>query len=225
MTNPSAQRITRTVDGTPIIWADAAGTVHLCEAAQVHPGVRLVWTLCGMDVPAGEAFAGDDPAGCPICREVAAGGGKAMARSMTGPDWIRAAFDDFSCAVDDAFAGPAPHVAEAWHAVLQQVEDFLAMAPVAPGLQAKLVEIAPDDPQVDRCAIRLELHSRHLPDVVLHLTTEHDDAMPRQAWWTRMRRGVGLLEKDWDEVAPADAVMQFVDRHNQRAAADHGEGV
>lgn len=46
----------RTVDGRPIFWRDKQGTVHACEGADVHPGIRLIWTLCQRDVPANAAY-------------------------------------------------------------------------------------------------------------------------------------------------------------------------
>lgn len=61
------------IDGRPIHWRDHAGTVHLVEGADVHPGVRLLWTKCGKDVPANSAFLpGDtDPAaGCEDCAQL-----------------------------------------------------------------------------------------------------------------------------------------------------------
>lgn len=45
-----------TINGRPMVWTDRAGTVHACEGADVHPGVRLIWTRChGHDVPANGA--------------------------------------------------------------------------------------------------------------------------------------------------------------------------
>lgn len=69
----AAGRTTRTLNGAKLLWADAAGTVHLCELAAVHPGVRLVWTLCGVDVPAGAAFTSAETATCLACMEVERG--------------------------------------------------------------------------------------------------------------------------------------------------------
>lgn len=46
----------QTINGQAIYYADKAGAVHLCEGAEVHPGVRLLWTLCGRDVPANGAY-------------------------------------------------------------------------------------------------------------------------------------------------------------------------
>lgn len=140
-------------------------------------------------------------------------------RSTT--DRVRSTFDDFSCYVDDCFAGVAPDVAEAWHGVLQTIEDRLLRAELAPGFRIKLVEVEPDpeDETMDdeRTAVRLELSSRHMPDVVLHLSTEHYDALPKLTIWTRARQGVGLLDREWDELAIDEALARFIDRHQQRA--------
>ena len=43
------------INDRPIWWKDAQGFVHACEGADVHPGVRLFWTLCQRDVPANAA--------------------------------------------------------------------------------------------------------------------------------------------------------------------------
>lgn len=59
----------REIDGKPLRWA-ADGVVHACVAVDAHPGVRLVWTECEIDVPANEARLG--AAGevtCPRCFE------------------------------------------------------------------------------------------------------------------------------------------------------------
>lgn len=60
----------RTINSRPIRWADQSGVVHACEGADVHPGVRLLWTLCNRDVPANKAFlpcAGEHFEMCAIC--------------------------------------------------------------------------------------------------------------------------------------------------------------
>lgn len=44
------------IDSRSIWWSDDLGTVHCCEGADVHHDVRLFWTLCGRDVPAGQAY-------------------------------------------------------------------------------------------------------------------------------------------------------------------------
>lgn len=56
----------RRLEDRPIHWTDAKGIVHVCEGADVHRGVRLIWTLCNKDVPAnGARLAGDK--GIPTC--------------------------------------------------------------------------------------------------------------------------------------------------------------
>lgn len=51
-----------------IMWA-GCGHTHAVEGADVHPSVRLLWTLCEIDVPANTAFlSGDnDAVDCPRC--------------------------------------------------------------------------------------------------------------------------------------------------------------
>lgn len=44
------------INNRPIRYQDATGLVHACEGSDTHPGVRLLWTLCGHDVPANKAF-------------------------------------------------------------------------------------------------------------------------------------------------------------------------
>ncbi len=46
----------REIDGRPIRCTDAKGLVHACEGSEPHPGIRLLWTLCGRDVPANTAW-------------------------------------------------------------------------------------------------------------------------------------------------------------------------
>lgn len=55
----------------PIIWADATGVTHSVEGAEVHPGVTLLWTRCGCDVPANSAVAEFKAATCPDCTPTA----------------------------------------------------------------------------------------------------------------------------------------------------------
>ena len=44
------------IDNRPIFWTDSAGVTHRCEGAEVHRGIRLLWTKCERDVPANTAF-------------------------------------------------------------------------------------------------------------------------------------------------------------------------
>lgn len=46
----------RTINGLPFFWKDKEHFVHACEGANVHPGIRLIWTLCDRDVPENSAF-------------------------------------------------------------------------------------------------------------------------------------------------------------------------
>ena len=43
------------LNGQPIRW-EFKGVTHIVEGADVHPGIRLLWTVCEIDVPAGKAF-------------------------------------------------------------------------------------------------------------------------------------------------------------------------
>ncbi len=65
-------QVFRTLNDLPIHWKDQALT-HACEGADVHPGVRLLWTRCEIDVPANAAYLPDppdaDPVTCPRCNE------------------------------------------------------------------------------------------------------------------------------------------------------------
>lgn len=45
-----------TINGKEIRWSDKRGLVHVAVGADVHPGVRLLWTLCDRDVPANTAW-------------------------------------------------------------------------------------------------------------------------------------------------------------------------
>ena len=56
-------------DGQAIHWQDAAKVIHSCRAAQIHPGVLLIWTDCERDVPGNEAYRAPhaDAVTCPAC--------------------------------------------------------------------------------------------------------------------------------------------------------------
>lgn len=44
--------------------------IHLCEGARIHesnPDTYLVWTSCGIDVPANKCFVSDECITCPDC--------------------------------------------------------------------------------------------------------------------------------------------------------------
>lgn len=60
----------RTINDRPMRYMDKTGLTHACEGADVHPGVRLLWTLCERDVPANEAFlprSGESYEMCVVC--------------------------------------------------------------------------------------------------------------------------------------------------------------
>ena len=61
----------REINNRPMFWTDKTGVTHKCEGADVHKGIRLLWTLCEIDVPANSAFlpAGDDRVTCKVCGE------------------------------------------------------------------------------------------------------------------------------------------------------------
>jgi len=40
-----------TVDGHALLWTDPIGVTHACTAADVYPELRVIWTLCGREVP------------------------------------------------------------------------------------------------------------------------------------------------------------------------------
>lgn len=54
----------------PVYW-DHAGVTHRCGGSLLHPGVFLLWPICGKgDVPGGEGYtAGSSTIGvtCPAC--------------------------------------------------------------------------------------------------------------------------------------------------------------
>ena len=59
------------IDDKPFVWRDRAGILHYGEGADVHPGVRLLWTHCGSaDIPASSAWKQrpEDRVDCPTCR-------------------------------------------------------------------------------------------------------------------------------------------------------------
>lgn len=67
----------RQVDGRDVYWRDGQGLVHAAEGSDVHPGVRLLWTLCERDIPANEAYTMRDGktelVTCPGCLAAAGG--------------------------------------------------------------------------------------------------------------------------------------------------------
>lgn len=63
----AAGKTFREVDGRPIRYTDKVGLVHICEGAEVHRGVTLIWTLCERDVPANKAWKLDAPSMHEVC--------------------------------------------------------------------------------------------------------------------------------------------------------------
>lgn len=47
---------TFTINDRSVLYQDKGNLVHACKGSDVHRGVRLIWTLCGRDVPANGAF-------------------------------------------------------------------------------------------------------------------------------------------------------------------------
>lgn len=60
------------LNGKPIRWTDKTGVTHICEGAEVHPNIRLIWTLCQRDVPANKAWLLDTPSAHELCAACAA---------------------------------------------------------------------------------------------------------------------------------------------------------
>jgi len=46
----------RTIRDRPVLWEDKQGFVHACEGGELHPGVRVLWTLCERDVQGNSAY-------------------------------------------------------------------------------------------------------------------------------------------------------------------------
>lgn len=66
-----AKGVFGTINGQNMRYTDKANRTHKVEGADVHRDVRLLWTKCERDVPAGEAFlhvGWDGPFDmCPVC--------------------------------------------------------------------------------------------------------------------------------------------------------------
>ena len=136
---------------------------------------------------------------------------------------LRDAIDDYASYIEDTF-GHAEAVRSAWHVILRPIDAHVQASGLAPGFFARRIEFDPcpgeRDADDQRTVVRLELISHVIPDVVMHLSTEDTDAVPRLDILTTMRRGVGLLDREWDELEPVVAITRFIDRHNARAAAE-----
>ena len=64
-------RTFRSIDDRPINWLCPNGKIHACEGSYVHPSIRLIWTLCEIDVPADQSYLPGDEDGsvdCEKCR-------------------------------------------------------------------------------------------------------------------------------------------------------------
>lgn len=136
---------------------------------------------------------------------------------------LQDAIDDYASYIEDTFSH-ADAVRAVWHAVLRPIDAHVQASGLAPGFFVRRVEFDPCPGECDvddeRTTVRLEFVSHAIPDVVMHLSNEGTDATPRLDILTTMRRGVGLLDREWDELEPVAAITRFVDRHNVRAAAE-----
>lgn len=50
-----------------LLWQSKNGQLHFCEGSEVHPGIKLIWTLCEKDVPANTTFRSWEGATCMEC--------------------------------------------------------------------------------------------------------------------------------------------------------------
>ena len=59
----------RRLNGQAIHWRAEDDVIHSCEAAEVHPGLWLIWTDCERDVPSNKAYRAPHTEGitCPAC--------------------------------------------------------------------------------------------------------------------------------------------------------------
>lgn len=136
---------------------------------------------------------------------------------------LRDAIDDYTSYIEDTF-GHTDAVRSAWRAIIRSIDAHVQASGLAPGFFCRRIEFDPcpgeRDADDQRTVVRLEFISHVIPDVVMHLSTEDTDAVPRLDILTTMRRGVGLLDREWDELEPVIAITRFIDRHNDRAAAE-----
>lgn len=133
---------------------------------------------------------------------------------------LQDAIDDYAAYIEDSFSH-AEAVRSAWHAVLRPIDAHVQRLGLEPGFFCRHVEfeLCPGERDADdeRTVVRMEFVSHLLPYVVMHLSTEDSDAAPRLDILTTMRRGVGLLERDWEDLEPAVAITRFIDAHNAKA--------
>ncbi|MFE0758756.1 hypothetical protein ACFW16_32665 [Inquilinus sp. NPDC058860] len=137
---------------------------------------------------------------------------------------VRSTLAAYGSYIEDAFGSYASEVSAAWDEVLTAIDAHVRAVELSPGFFARWVEFDSVDGERDaddqRSVVRIEFISQVIPDTVMHLSTENTDAVPRLDILTTMRRGVGLLDREWDELDPAVAIKRFIDRHNARAAAE-----
>lgn len=50
-----------------LLFQDKSGETHFCKGSEVHPGIKLIWTLCEKDVPANGAFRSWEGPACMKC--------------------------------------------------------------------------------------------------------------------------------------------------------------
>jgi hypothetical protein len=140
---------------------------------------------------------------------------KTPAESLLDATW------EYGTYIDEGFYHAAEVQAE-WHNLLDAIDAHIHSFGLAPGLYVRRIEVDPcpgeRDADDERTFARLEFVSHIIPDVVMHLSTEDTDAVPRLDILTSMRRGVGLLDRDWDDLESQVAITRFIDRHNNRAA-------
>ncbi len=70
MTRLNPDGVFREIRGKQFVWTDSKGVTHACEGADVHRGVRLLWTYCERDIPANAAHfvrGPEDAVTCPKC--------------------------------------------------------------------------------------------------------------------------------------------------------------
>ena len=73
-TNPHG--VFATIGHHSFVWQSKDGLLHACEGADVHPGIRLIWTRCAKhDVPADKSWIqrNEDHVSCDACLRVLRG--------------------------------------------------------------------------------------------------------------------------------------------------------
>lgn len=137
-------------------------------------------------------------------------------------DQFRATLDDLATYVEGAFSDTHPDLAIAWQVVLDPIREYLEHLEILPGLTARLIDVAGvnqhgEDDQ--RSAMRLEIRSRFIPDVAVHLTSEHLDGAPQVSTWAQLRHSATQSDQTWDALPAAAAIIRFIDEHNERVPA------